>query len=107
MQKVSKKIEGEEFKKMNLYKKAIETWGAERQKQKAIEELSELIRAIARDDRDNVIEEISDVITMIKQLRILYNITLQETHDSFENKQKKMRYLLETEKNKREITKND
>ena len=47
-----------------------------------------------------MIEEIADVTAMIKQLRIIYNITMQETHDSFNAKQKKLRKILKMEDEK-------
>ena len=46
-------------------------YGLEHQKRKAIEELGELIVAIARDDEENIIEEIADVMVMMMQLEIL------------------------------------
>ena len=46
-------------------------YGLEHQKRKAIEELGELIVAIARDDDENIIEEIADVMVMMMQLEIL------------------------------------
>jgi len=56
------------------YKKIVKHFGVEHQKNKAIEELSELIRAISRNDRDNVIEEIADVEIVINQLKYIYKI---------------------------------
>jgi len=53
-------------------------YGVENQKKKAIEELSELIRAITRDDLKNIIEEIADVEIMISQLKMLYFIEDEE-----------------------------
>ena len=53
---------------------AMDLWGVDTQKQKAIEELAELIRAIARNDLNNIIEEIVDVEIMLKQIRIIYQI---------------------------------
>ncbi len=51
--------------------------GYAHQKEKAIEELSELQQALARDlqgegDRANIIEEIADALVMIAQLVLLY-----------------------------------
>lgn len=53
--------------------------GYANQKEKAIEELSELQRALARDlqgegDRANIVEEIADALVMIAQLVLIYGI---------------------------------
>lgn len=53
--------------------------GYAHQKETAIEELSELQQAIARDlqgegDRANIIEEIADALVMIAQLVLIYGI---------------------------------
>ncbi|MBR7187790.1 MAG: hypothetical protein IKD53_04480 [Clostridia bacterium] len=52
---------------------AIEKYGKEPQRDKAIEELSELIRALARcDDAENVAEEMADVRIMLDQLELIF-----------------------------------
>ena len=52
---------------------AIRHYGKGNQWAKAIEELSELIRALARsDDHDNIAEEMADVRIMLDQLEIIY-----------------------------------
>lgn len=53
--------------------------GYAHQKEKAIEELTELARAVARDlqgegDRENIIEEIADVLVTVAQLVLIYGI---------------------------------
>ena len=55
-----------------ILKEAIRYFGPMAQKAKAIEELSELIRALARDDRENIAEEMADVRIMLRQLEMLY-----------------------------------
>lgn len=53
---------------------AVDTYGNGKQISKAIEELSELIRALARcNDRDNIDEEIADVQIMIHQLVYIFD----------------------------------
>ena len=42
-------------------------YGIEAQKRKLQEECAELIRAIARDDEENMLEEMSDVLFIIEQ----------------------------------------
>ena len=52
---------------------AIRKYGRGAQRDKAIEELSELIRALARcDDKENVAEEMADVRIMLDQLEIIF-----------------------------------
>lgn len=49
-------------------------WGRGPQRDKAVEELSELIRALARcDDPDNIAEEMADVRIMLDQLEIIFD----------------------------------
>lgn len=51
----------------------IAHFGRGKQQLKAIEELSELIRALARaDDPDNIAEEMADVRIMLDQLEIIF-----------------------------------
>ena len=63
----------DKIRKMIL-EKAISHYGRGPQRDKAIEELSELIRALARcDDRENLAEEMADVRIMLDQLEILFD----------------------------------
>lgn len=56
-----------------IIRSAITHFGPEAQKNKAIEELSELIRALARnDDQGNINEEMADVRIMLDQLEIIF-----------------------------------
>lgn len=56
-----------------IMKAAIQRYSAPAQIDKAIEELSELIRALARcDDRDNIAEEMADVRIMMEQLELIF-----------------------------------
>lgn len=58
---------------MAILAAAIEHYGSDLQQLKAIEELSELIRALARaDDADNIAEEMADVRIMLDQLEIIF-----------------------------------
>ena len=53
--------------------RAIHYFGPGAQRDKAIEELSELIRALARsDDRENIAEEMADVRIMLDQLELIF-----------------------------------
>ena len=56
-----------------ILRAAIMHYGRGNQQLKAIEELSELIRALARgDDSENVAEEMADVRIMLDQLEIMF-----------------------------------
>lgn len=68
---------------MTIFEKAIETYGADLQKQVAIEEMAELTKEICKDfrgksNREHIIEEIADVDIMLQQLMIMYDITIDE-----------------------------
>lgn len=57
---------------------AIKAWGKDKQLWVAAEEMSELIRALARNNRgednaDNIAEEIADVEIMLHQLKIIFD----------------------------------
>ena len=54
-----------------ILRKAIAHYGMGNQWSKAIEELSELIRALARGDHENVAEEMADVRIMLDQLELI------------------------------------
>lgn len=63
-----------------VIQKAIETYGADLQKQVAIEEMSELTKEICKDfrgkaNRENIIEQIAGVQIMLYQLMAMYNIS--------------------------------
>ena len=62
-------------------RKILNHYGIEHQKSKSIEELSELIRAISRNDSKNIMEEIADVEIMIEQLKLIYWLTPEEIQD--------------------------
>lgn len=48
--------------------------GLESQKLKTVEECNELIQAIQNEDFENIVEEIADVLIMVRQLIYLYDI---------------------------------
>lgn len=63
----------------NLWRIIAHFGGYAHQKEKAIEELSELQQALARDlqgegDRANITEEIADVLVTVAQLVLIYGI---------------------------------
>ena len=64
-----------------VYHKAIERFGPPNQMIKAIEEMSELTKVLAKIlvmggevSLDELIEEVADVTIMMEQLRLMYNI---------------------------------
>ena len=65
-----------EMTDIEIYKKAIATYGAKAQENQAIEECAELITAINHKHRGrehNIEEEIADVEIMLEQLKIINN----------------------------------
>ena len=58
--------------------KAVNHFGVDHQREKAIEELSELVTELSREQdkrtsKEKVAEELADVIIMCEQLKIIYN----------------------------------
>ena len=68
---------------MNVYERALKTWGKEPQMLQVIEEMSELTKEILKnvnrkkDNIDALIEETADVEIMLEQLKYCYNIHKQ------------------------------
>lgn len=56
----------------NSCKLIFDHYGKDAQLNKLVEECSELIRAIVRKDRANILEELADVQVLIDQLSIAY-----------------------------------
>lgn len=71
---------------MDIYHRALKTWGKNPQMLQVIEEMSELIKEILKNvnrGKDNIIEiieETADVEIMLEQLKCCYNIK-QEVED--------------------------
>ena len=71
-------------------------YGIENQKRKLQEECAELIRAIAREDEDNILEEMADVLFLIEQFK-----TVLEYSEKIEAiKEKKVQRTLDKIKSK-------
>lgn len=69
-------------------------YGKEHQTKKLIEELSELIRAIVRNDVENIIEELADVEIMIYQVKTLMNLeneVKQKINEKIDRQSRRMR----------------
>lgn len=63
--------------RIELYQKAIETYGEESQRRVAIEEMSELTKELCKWDRGHnnrlyIAEEIADVKIMLEQLTLIH-----------------------------------
>lgn len=87
---------------MTIFEKAIETYGADLQKQVAIEEMAELTKEICKDfrgvgNREHIAEEIADVLIMMSQLEIIYDIKTKELMDMTDNKIKRLEERLKEE----------
>lgn len=68
---------------MNIFKKAIETYGKDMQLTVAIEEFSELIKEICKskrgsENRGSILEEMADCYIMLGQVRIIFCISQEE-----------------------------
>ena len=79
------------YKEINeLYRKAIELWGKKFQFIMITEETSELLISLSKDlrnpnyiNRDNILEEITDVEIMLSQIRQYYNFNKYESSDIY------------------------
>lgn len=89
---------------MNVLEKAIEVYGADLQKQVAIEEMAELTKEICKDfrgkgDRKHILEEIADVKIMLSQLLIMYDIEVWKLNDVMISKLDRLEKRLANEDN--------
>lgn len=87
---------------MTIFEKAIETYGADLQKQVAIEEMAELTKEICKDfrgkgNREQIIEEIVDVYIVLEQLLIMYDINATEFGETRANKIRRLKERLREE----------
>ena len=77
-----------------VVKKSIEHYGKEVQSTVCMEECAELIQAISKQkrgksDKENLAEEMADVIICIEMLKQIYNITEDEIYSWVINKQER------------------
>ena len=82
-----------------LQDRIVNTFGAEIQSTICMEECAELIQAISKmkrgkDNRDNLIEEMADVLIAFTQLRVIYGVTDDELIKWLAAKQDRQRRLL-------------
>lgn len=85
---------------MNIYDKIIKKFGEEKQIVVAIEELSELQKALCKYLRNkeltyNLLEEIADVTIMLEQLKIIFDIDDKQVVEEIYKKELRIeeRYL--------------
>ena len=76
---------------IDTYKQAISAYGEKAQKLMAIEEMSELTKEICKDfrgklNRENLIEEMADVLIMLDQMLLMYKISGDEIQRMRERK---------------------
>lgn len=81
-----------------VYRMAVACFGKPPQKLMAIEEMSELTKAICKDFRgnlnmENLVEEMADVQIMLEQLKIIYDAH-EAVDAAMELKIKRLRQLL-------------
>lgn len=83
-----------------LQDRIVNTFGAEIQFTICMEECAELIQAISKmkrgkDNRDNLIEEMADVLIAFSQLRCIFDISDEEINKWVDIKQLRQLKLLE------------
>lgn len=89
-----------ELKPLTVPVLAVNHYGREHQKKKAIEEMGELITALAREQDGratpkDVITEIADVHLMIRQLMVIYGV--KECLDEYDRKQRRLMRRMDKE----------
>ena len=85
-----------------IFKKAIETYGEREQSAMVMEECGELIRAVNKMHREptavhrcDLLSEIADVLVMIDQLLIMYNLSINNVERARKNKVERLRRRLD------------
>lgn len=87
---------------LDLYNNAVNILGVEHQTMIAMEECAELCQAISkcfryvdREYKKNLTEEIADVLIMIEQLKIIYNISEDDIINWINNKELRLNRVIE------------
>ena len=63
---------------MSIYKRLVAKFGRDNRRMKACEELAELIQAIMKDDRQNVLEEMCQVLLQLEMISEVYDFSKDE-----------------------------
>lgn len=85
-----------------VYESAIEHYGRERQTLKAVEEMAELTKELAKcfipngTTLDKIVDEIADVTVMLEQLRLIYHVN-DAVQERISYKVKRLQHRVETE----------
>ena len=85
-----------------VIKKAIETYGEDAQLWMVIEEMSELSKEICKykrgkDNKENIADEIADVLIMIEQLHVICDIPIETIKKHIEFKIRRLADRLDIE----------
>ena len=80
---------------IKILSNAVQTYGKNHQVDIAIEEMSELTKALLKDRRnigaiDDVLEELADVLIMICQLMMIFNIDAEMLENQMDYKIKRL-----------------
>lgn len=82
---------------MTVLIKAIETFGTRNQEDVAIEEMSELIKALIKhrryntpETKENILEEIADVMIMICQLTVIHGFDVNVVYEKINRLKQRM-----------------
>jgi len=79
---------------VSIYKDLVEKFGPDNRRMKACEELAELIQAIAKNDRANVLEETCQVLLQLEMLSEVYDFKQHEIEKQQEIEFKRLEELL-------------
>ena len=84
-----------DFEQTMILTKAVNTFGARNQEDVAIEEMSELIKALIKhrryntpETKENILEEIADVVIMICQLTVIHGFDREIVDEKIESIEK-------------------
>lgn len=85
-----------------FFKKVIEHFTPASQLNIAIEEMAELTKEICKykrgfDNRENIIEEMADVFIMLRQTKLIFEITDAELHQAEKEKIKRLKEYMQEE----------
>lgn len=61
----------------------INTYGKSHQVSKLLEEVGELIETIMNEDKENMVQEIADVMVLLEQFKNYYDISSEEITEIF------------------------
>lgn len=85
--------------KLELYKKALETWGIESQMFMVMEETGEMLNALAKANRgrstkEEIITELADVSIMVEQMALYFGFSefMDERNKKLERLEKRLNH---------------